>query len=219
MSSFRHALGLVTSRIRRVMCQQRPAGVPGKRKASSIAHRRAWQLVVLALAPAFIYSAAQAQATDTTPPTGSLTINGHASYTRSTAVTLNLSATDAVGVAGYYVYLSNGWVTVPSTPTYNGSVPYTLSSGDGTKYASIWYDDAAGNVSAMAAASIVLDQPPPPDGIVTATAGSGQVTLDWSGFADASSGLAAYNLVYSTSGSPATSCTTGTLLLSGSATS
>ncbi len=61
MLSLSHALDLVTSRIRRAMREQHPAGVPGKRKASSIAHRRVSQLIVLALALAFGYSAAQAQ--------------------------------------------------------------------------------------------------------------------------------------------------------------
>src|SRR5439155_10359582 len=40
---------------------------------------------------------------DTTAPTGSLVINGGAASTNSPAVTVSLSATDTVGVTGYYL--------------------------------------------------------------------------------------------------------------------
>src|SRR5204862_255737 len=84
-----------------------------------------------------------------------------------------------------------------------------------------WYKDAAGNVSTTASASITLDQTAPSNGSVSATPGTGQVTLSWSGFADSGSGLNAgsYKLVYSTAGTPAAACTSGTVLSNGAATS
>ncbi|MCI0372062.1 MAG: FG-GAP-like repeat-containing protein, partial [candidate division NC10 bacterium] len=163
-------------------------------------------------------------------PTGALTVSGNAASTNSTAATLNLSATDAVGVVGYYRATSStppsptaaGWVAVTSTTSFSANVAYTLSSGDGTKTVYAWYKDAAGNVSTTASDSILLDQSLPGNGTLTATAGNGQVALTWSGFSDGGSGLSGtnpYRLVFATGGVPAASCTSGTQLLLGSATS
>jgi FlaG/FlaF family flagellin (archaellin) len=165
---------------------------------------------------------------DTTGPAGSLSINGNAPYTGSAAVTVTLAAIDAVGVTGYYVSTSatppaataTGWTAVTSTTNYSGALGYTLTTADGTKTLYAWYKDAAGNVSATASASILLDQTAPTNGTVIPTPASGQVTLNWSGFADTGSGLASasYKLVFSPTGFP-TSCTGGTVLLSGGFTS
>src|SRR5207247_1901158 len=116
---------------------------------------------------------------------------------------------------------ATGWTTVASTTNDSGSLPYTLATGDGTKTLYAWYKDGAGNVSATASASILLDQTAPTDGSATAIAGSGQVTVSWSGFTDTGSGLggAPYKLVFATGAMPAGACTSGSLLLSGSATS
>src|SRR5206468_230804 len=152
-------------------------------------------------------ASATPQAVDSTAPTGAVTINSGAAATAATAVTLSLSATDAVGVTGYYLSTSAtppaataaGWVTVPATPSYSGSVDSTLSAGDGTKTVYAWFKDAAGNVSAAAADAIVLDQTAPANGTATAVAASAQVTVSWAGFADGGSGLATapYTLVRS----------------------
>jgi hypothetical protein len=102
---------------------------------------------------------------DTTAPNCSVSINGGASSTNSTTVTLVLSATDNVGVTGHYLSTSSstplasaaGWITVSSTTSYTGNVSYTLSNGDGVKTVNVWYKDAAGNVSIVASDSITLD--------------------------------------------------------------
>ncbi len=78
---------------------------------------------------------------DTSPPSGSLTINGNAADTTAATATLNLTGSDAVGVTGYYVSTSAtvptagaaGWVAVSATPSYSGNVAFTLPSGDGIK--------------------------------------------------------------------------------------
>ncbi len=101
---------------------------------------------------------------DTTAPTGSVTINNGASSTNSPSVTLGLSATDDRGVTGYYVSESStkpsasasGWTSITSTTSYSASVPYTLSSGDGSKTVYVWYKDAAGNISSVSSDSITL---------------------------------------------------------------
>ena len=103
--------------------------------------------------------------TDGTAPAGTLVINTGASYTTSAGVTLNLSATDARGVTGYYVSSSSsaplagdaGWTTVTSTTTYTANVSYSLNGSDGSKTVYVWYKDAAGNVSSVASDSITLD--------------------------------------------------------------
>src|SRR5438552_2467036 len=94
-----------------------------------------------------------------------------------------------------------------------------MSSGDGTKTLYAWFRVAVGNVSAAAAASILLDQTAPSNGSVTPTAGNAQVALSWTGSTDAGSGLATtnpYKLFSSTTDFPACS---GTPLSSGSQTS
>jgi uncharacterized alkaline shock family protein YloU len=102
---------------------------------------------------------------DATAPTGSISINSGAASTTSTSVTLTLSATDAVGVTGYYVSetsttptaTASGWTSVTSTTSYsNSSVSFTLSSGDGTKTVYAWFKDAAGNVSSSVSDTITL---------------------------------------------------------------
>ncbi len=173
---------------------------------------------------------AKADPLDTTAPSGTITINSNATYTNWTAATLGLAATDGVGVTAYYVSTGStrpsatatGWVAVTPTTSYsNNNVPYTLSSGNGTKTVYAWYKDAAGNVSPTASDSIILDQTLPTNGTLSATPGNAQVSLSWSGFSDGGSGLAAsnrYKLVFSTSGSPNASCINGTQILLGNAT-
>ncbi|MBM3435543.1 MAG: hypothetical protein FJY07_04905, partial [Bacteroidetes bacterium] len=102
--------------------------------------------------------------TDTTSPVGSISINNGAGYTNTRAVTLSLTATDDVGVIGYYVSNSfstpaasaSGWKSITSTTSYSADISYTLSSGDGAKTLYAWYKDAAGNVSDTASDSITL---------------------------------------------------------------
>src|SRR5919201_2182671 len=109
--------------------------------------------------------AAQAQWTvDTTAPTGSLDINNGATFTGSTAVKLNLQASDGAGsgIAGYRVADGNdcssaSFVTVSPVSPYSADIDYTLPSGDGPKTVCVEYEDAAGNLSSTSSAVITLD--------------------------------------------------------------
>ncbi|MDG6026013.1 MAG: hypothetical protein E3K40_04710 [Candidatus Brocadia sp.] len=102
---------------------------------------------------------------DTIAPQCSISINNGATYTNSTSVTLTLSATDNVGVTGYYLSTSStkplasatGWMSVTSTTNYTGNISYQLSGGNGVKTVYVWYKDAAGNVSNTVSDSITLD--------------------------------------------------------------
>jgi hypothetical protein len=115
---------------------------------------------------------------DTIGPNCSVTINNGDDYTRFASVTLDLSATDNVGVTGYYISSSSsaplassaGWTTVPATASFSASVSYTLSGGDGKKTVYVWYKDAAGNVSNTASDSITLDATNPLIAITSPTA-------------------------------------------------
>ena len=111
---------------------------------------------------------------DTTAPTGFISIDNGAVYATSTEVTLTLSATDDVGVTGYYISENSttpstsnpGWTSISTTVDYSASFSYTLSNGDGNKTIYVWYKDDSGNVSSPASDSIILDTTPP---IVTIT--------------------------------------------------
>jgi len=101
---------------------------------------------------------------DTTKPIGSTTINNNAFSTDSVNVTLSLSATDNIGLTGYYVSESSttptatqsGWVSITSAVSYSANPSFPLSSGDGTKSVYVWYKDAAGNVSTTYSDSVAL---------------------------------------------------------------
>ncbi|MDP1690318.1 MAG: DUF5011 domain-containing protein, partial [bacterium] len=85
---------------------------------------------------------------DTTPPTGTIVINGGAAYTNAISheVTLTLSAgADLSGVVEMNIANSSsyaGW------ETYSTSKLWTLSAGDGTKTVRVKFKDAAGNETA-----------------------------------------------------------------------
>ncbi len=159
--------------------------------------------------------------TDATAPSGSITINNGSSYTKSSAVTLNLSATDGVGVTGYYLAdtsstptaSASGWTSVTSTTNFTANVSYTVSSGDGNKTVYVWYKDTAGNVSTTANGSITLDTTAPTvtitsptsSGVYTSAVGS----LNLGGSAsDSASGIGAVTWNNAATGSNGTA--TGT---------
>jgi len=109
---------------------------------------------------------------DTTPPTGTITINNGAAYTASPTVTLTLSATDDSGVVAEMRF-SNDGTTYTAPEPYATTKAWTLTSGDGTKTVSVKFADRAGNWSAPASDAIILDTvdpsvriTAPPDGAV-----------------------------------------------------
>ncbi len=65
---------------------------------------------------------------------------------------------------------------------------------------------------------VANDTTAPTDGTLSASAGSSQVSLSWSGFSDSGSGLGSYKLVYSTTSTPS-SCSAGTQIFTGTGTS
>jgi len=152
----------------------------------------------------------------TTPavgPTGTITLNAKASYTKTAAVTATLAVTSGTATQ---VCLSEA-STCTAYAAVASSKTFTLSKGDGQKTVNAWWKDAKGNVSASpASASITLDTTAPANGTVSVSASELTATFTWSGFSDAGSGLAGYRLVIGTTATAA-SCT-GTAAYEGTAT-
>jgi len=126
-----------------------------------------------------IEKSASIPASDTTPPTGSVSINSGAASTTSTAVTLTLSATDAAGtVTG--MKFSNDGTTYSSEVAYASSYSWTLSSGIGTKTVYALFKDNSGNwMTSAATDTINLVSPPdttPPTGSVVINSGAASTT-------------------------------------------
>jgi len=92
---------------------------------------------------------------DTTPPTGSISINQGARFTRSTSATLYLTYQDDTGVSA--VRYSNDGVTWTDWEAPAPTKPWILTAGDGEKTVYYQIRDAAGNLSQVYTASIVLD--------------------------------------------------------------
>jgi len=119
----------------------------------------------------------EAAAGDITAPEGFITINSDVTYTNSTSVTLNLSATDDVGITGYRV--ANGTDASGATPVaVSSSTPFSadislwdISSSNGTKTVAVQYCDAAGHWSPNYTDSIILDTIPPTVTWVSASPG------------------------------------------------
>lgn len=98
---------------------------------------------------------------DTTPPQGTVTINTGAAYTDSVQVTLTLSATDDGGSGLADMAFSTDGVNWCDSEPYTTSTAFELPDGDGNKTVYVQFRDGAGNVSAAASASIVLDTTAP----------------------------------------------------------
>jgi hypothetical protein len=155
---------------------------------------------------------------DGTPPSGTISINSGAAYTTSTSVTLNLSCTDAKSGCDQMQF-SNNNATWSLWEVYAASKAWTLSSGDGIKTVYVRYKDKVGNISSSFSDDIIFDTTPPIDGTLTATPGDGQVSLSWSGFSDALSGLRptnTYKVMRDSGVFPDSYCTSGTQVYLGS---
>jgi hypothetical protein len=97
---------------------------------------------------------------DTVAPTGSILIDGGATYATSTSVELTLSASDAgSGVDG--MRFSDDGSFWSGWEAYAGSESWTLPSGDGSKTVYVQYRDHVGRVSSVYSDSIVLDTAAP----------------------------------------------------------
>ncbi len=164
---------------------------------------------------------------DSSAPTGTISVNSGAAYTRSTSVTLNVSATNpTAGDPVSDMRFSNDGITFGPWVSYAANVPYTLPSGDGSKTVFVEFRNGAGAVSAPASHSITVDltapvvTKAPAPALRTGHLGStgAPVSITWAG-SDATSGVKNYSLKESVDGgafalvaSPTTATVTVNLL-------
>lgn len=94
---------------------------------------------------------------DTTPPTGSISINDGAVCTQSADATLTLSATDPSGVA--QMQFSNDNVTWPTPEAYGTSKSWTLSQEYGAKTVYVKFKDTPNIWSAPSIDTIIFPAP------------------------------------------------------------
>ncbi|NLD35914.1 MAG: hypothetical protein GX654_03510 [Desulfatiglans sp.] len=112
----------------------------------------------------FIWKSSSDSLLDLTLPTGSFTINNADTTVMGNVVTLNLSASDNIGVTGYYVSESDmlpapGFFTmIDETTGFSSDIQYTFETiTPETKTVYVWYRDAFGNCSnPRASASIEM---------------------------------------------------------------
>jgi len=108
--------------------------------------------------------------TDTTPPQGSITINGDDEYVNQGQVTLTLSATDDLtGVDN--MQFSNDGITWSPAENYDTTKIWDLNPGDGEKTVYVQFSDVAGNWSNPISDSIILDTTPPVPTITSPVSG------------------------------------------------
>ncbi|MEO6512695.1 MAG: Ig-like domain-containing protein [Nocardioides sp.] len=97
---------------------------------------------------------------DTQLPTGTVSVNGGAASTSSTAVTLGLSANDPAPATGVtQMRFSNDGVTFSAYQAYATSAAWNLASGDGVKTVYAQFKDGEGNQSAVVSDSITFQLP------------------------------------------------------------
>ena len=161
---------------------------------------------------------AAALTSDTEPPLSpSVVINAGAVGTRSTSVTLSLSATDDSGVT--QVCVSNT-TTCTSWTAFTSTRAHTLATTGNPRTVYATFRDAFGNTSARVSDTILVDTTAPTNPTVTVSPVVGTNTVNWTAATDTLTGISGYKLVFRTGGTnPANACTTGTVLYQGTATS
>jgi Concanavalin A-like lectin/glucanases superfamily len=120
---------------------------------------------------------------DTTPPSGSVRINGGAGSTTTVDVTLTLAATDnATGVTR--MRFSNNGTSFGTPVAFAATAAWRLTAGNGVKQVFAQFQDGAGNWSGSTSASITLTAPPGTGGLIAAygfNEGQGTTTADATG--------------------------------------
>jgi hypothetical protein len=107
-------------------------------------------------------------AVDTTPPSGSIKIDGGAAWSDSPSVSLRLTCSDALSGCGAMQLSNDGAAFTPPEP-FAATRTWTLAGGDATKTVYVRYLDRAGNVSKTFRDTIALDTTGPVLGAITAT--------------------------------------------------
>ena len=116
----------------------------------------------------------------TAPAVSSFTLP--ASATALTVPVSDLTASDAVGVTGYLI-TESATPPVPGATGWSAAVPTSFTfSAAGSKTAYVWAKDAAGNVSAKRAATVIIDSTKPIVSTFTMPFSAASLTVPVSGF-------------------------------------
>jgi hypothetical protein len=130
---------------------------------------------------------------DTTPPTGTVSINNGAAYMNQLTSTVYFSATDNISLTQMNLYVDGVWQGwEPYVPTKT----VVFTGADGVKYINVNYRDAAGNQLAMAAFdSIILDTVVPQSVVLALPAMSNSpVAVSWQWYGSEVSGVKCYDV-------------------------
>ncbi len=106
---------------------------------------------------------------DTSPPTGSVAIDGGAEYTTGPSVTISLAADDDSGTVCDMQISGDGVFDAEPWEPFSATAAWTLAGDDGLKTVYARFRDPSGNVSDTVAAMIDLDTLPPVIQSVTVT--------------------------------------------------
>jgi hypothetical protein len=130
---------------------------------------------------------------DKTPPTGSVSINNNAPFTRTNAASLTIQASDGSGVAKMCVSTST---SCSSWETFKTSKSLSLSWTQGLKTVNVWFEDGKGNRNTTPFKDdIILDTINPTTGRIVATPMQQSMKVEWTAGSD-TNGVASYRLVY-----------------------
>jgi hypothetical protein len=144
---------------------------------------------------------------DSTPPTGSFTINGGAAYTTSTAVTLNHNAT---GASQTYVTNTAGCTAGGSWVTYAASSSWTLPTANAANTVYVKYRDSNNNETACLSQSITHDTIAPTFAVNNPVASSYVISTNAAAFPlDGTCSDNGQNIVISGAASGTATCTAG----------
>lgn len=145
----------------------------------------------------FLVISSKSFAADKTPPSGSIKINNNSSYTSSSSVTLNLSATDkGSGMKKGKMRFSSDNYVWTSAENYKTSKSWSLASGDGSKTVYAKFCDSNGNwMKSGSSDTIILDTSKPSKPTVSdsgsSTGSSSSLYASWSS-SDSTSGISEY---------------------------
>lgn len=160
---------------------------------------------------------------DSEPPTGTVTIDSGAAYTSTTAVTLNLDATDSLAGPAQMRFSNEGGA-LSGWRDFTATTTWTMSAGDGVKEVAAQFSDLAANESTAATDSIILDtqKPDDPDSFNFSHlegVDSTDKTIDasFSGATDTASGVEGYSISWTNNTTEVPNQTVD-LIASGSAT-
>ncbi|WP_164779751.1 cadherin repeat domain-containing protein [Paenibacillus kobensis] len=115
---------------------------------------------------------------DTTPPDGSLTIEGGKAAVNHAAVQLQLANPDSSAVSMQFQNESGAW---SGWEPYAAVKSWTLSSGDGPKTVNAQLKDAAGNTASFSDGIVLDTEPPAVTGVVNGERTNRDVTVTFDG--------------------------------------